>query len=158
MHESTIREIIDGVFGLGATLAKEEMVHKKQRERLELQQDHELELAKIRHEGEDATGQDTTEAVQASVGEQSVTATPAEIEAAIDDLIAEEKCATCKDLLRGLKERPTPEQIRGIMEYGTFKDRLSANADVEELKALINDTEVLQAVMHEDLMGARREA
>lgn len=117
-------------------------------DQMEAQKEHDVELARVRA---DAAQGDETEAIVEEVTEAPTEPTAAEVEAAIDDLIAQEMCAVCQDLLRGLKQRPTREQVIGVMEYGSFKKELDSEAGIDELKDLIAQTEVLHAVLEENL-------
>lgn len=148
MHDETKGAIVENTFGTLGAIVKDRLIHRNRMDRLEAEKEHDMEIARIRQ------GLTTDEeAVQETVDEVSTATepTPAEIEAAIDELIAEEMCAVCQELLRGLKQRTPQEQVRGIFEYGRFKDSLDQDAGVDELKALIAQTEVLHAVLEENL-------
>lgn len=163
MHRETMRELIESGTGVLGSLLKEMLVHRNQVEILETRKEHDKELAQIRQQAQNPS-RDTSSSSTDSDGGGSVSsaplsesgrlqATPGEIEAALDELIDEEMCAVCKDLLVGLKERPTRQQVRGIMEYGTFKQNLDDGAGVEELKAQLRQTDVLQSVFQETFTG-----
>lgn len=168
IHEDTKREIIEGGTGLASSLLKEIMVHRNQVEVLEKEKEKEVEVAKARAKHQSgrpqqqqpeenspapATTHDTLERVDGQMQ-----ATPNEIEDALDDLIDEEMCSVCRDLLVALKDRPTHEQVRGIMEYGTFKQNLDDGAGVDQLKSLIRETDVLQSVFQEKYTGMGNQA
>lgn len=168
MHEQTKRDLLESGTGAVASLLKEMMVHRNQIEVLEKQKEKEMELAKARAEareandggnGSDTSLPDAATASNAGASQDSqVSATPGEIEAALDELIDEEMCSVCRDLLVELKERPPREQVRGIMEYGTFKSNLDDGAGVEELKETIKQTDVLHSVFQEKYTGTGADA
>lgn len=148
MHKDTISDLIEhGTSAVGSVL-KEQLVHRKEMDRMEAQKDKEIEIAKIRNQ---SRNDDTTEEVVEAVNNPDETPTETEMEAAIDELIDNEMCAVCQDLLRGLKERSPKEQVIGLTEYGEFKRSLSDEAGVDELKAEINQTTVLKKVLEENL-------
>lgn len=88
-----------------------------------------------------------------SKGRESQGATETEIDSEIDELIEEDWCSLCQNLLEQLKSRPPREQVRGVAEYGEFKRQLSDDADVEELREVLRETDVLQSVFEENLNG-----
>lgn len=148
MHDETKATLVENTFGALGAVVKERLIHRNRMDRLEAEKEHDLEIARIRQ------GLSADEEAQQETIDEVTTApdpTPAEIEAAIDELIAEEMCAVCQELLRGLKARSPREQVRGVMEYGTFKKELDSDAGIDELKALIAETEVLHAVLEENL-------
>lgn len=160
--------MIESGTGVVGSLLKELLVHRNRVEVLEQQKQKELELAQARSQIENGgtnphlSADNPTELPSSSegvgAGAEPVEATPAEVESAIDELIDEEMCSTCVELLEGLKERPPREQVRGIMEYGTFKHNLDGGAGVEEMKSVIEETDVLQSVFRERFTGPAPEA
>lgn len=164
MHQDTKRELIEQGTGVVGSLLKEMLVHRNEIEVLREQKEKEVELAKARSEASQDTGDERTDSHQPAQGQVPsepqgdspgvVQATPGQIEDALDELIEEEMCSICRELLIALKERPTSEQVRGIMEYGTFKKELGDGAGVEELKALLKETDVLQSIFQEKFNGA----
>lgn len=167
MHEETIRDLIENGTGVVGSLLKEMMVHRNRIDVLEQQKEKELELARTRNQVEQQVNggggqpqtqpQPQTGGGQVSAADGAMHATPAEVEAALDELIDEEMCATCKELLEALKERPARQQVRGIMEYGTFKHNLDGGAGVEEMKEVLRETDVLQDVFRERFTAAGQE-
>lgn len=151
MQPETVSSLIEhGASAIGALL-KEELVHRHRMEGQAKQKEKEIELAKIQQEvAQERSAQPEPEPVEAP----DPGATPAEVSHALDQLIAEEMCSTCQQLLRGLKDRPVDQQVRGIMEYGQFKRELSDEAGVDELRALIQRTTVLKSVLEENLRPA----
>jgi hypothetical protein len=159
MHEETKREVIQEGSNLLGSILKELLVHRNRVNVLEQQKEKELELAEARdraaarHDepspGDQRHHQEPVETGVASPEQRVHAATPSEIEAALDELIEEEMCEVCRELLVALKERPARQQVRGVMEYGTFKSDLSEGAGVEELKATIRQTDVLHDVFQE---------
>lgn len=159
MHDETKRQLIESGTKAAGTLLNELLVHRNQIEVLEAEKEKELELAKTRaqhtggHEADSAHADQQATRVPASngVGQPAdpVEATPAEIEQALDELIEEEMCSVCRELLIALKDRPTRDQVRGIMEYGTFKHNLDDGAGVDQLKELIRETDVLHEIFQE---------
>lgn len=164
MHESTKRELIEQGTGVVGSLLKEMLVHKNQVEVMREQKEKEIEVARARAKAQENAGNGGVsghdhhpEPSQQNHDDQTqgvTQATPAEIEAALDELIDEEMCSVCQQLLVALKDKPTEEQIHGIMEYGTFKKELGDGANVEELKALLRETDVLQSIFQEKFNGA----
>lgn len=148
IHDQTKASIIESTANTVGAFLKEVFVHRKNMEQMEAQKEHDVELARIRA---NAAREDDTEEIVEEVTEAAAEPTAAEIEAAIDDLIDQEMCAVCQDLLRGLKQRPPREQLQGVFEYGQFKDSLSQDAGIDELKDFIAQTEVLHAVLEENL-------
>lgn len=163
MDENTKRELIQNGSGLVGKLLKEMMEHRNRINVLEEKKDAELELARTKMEHEEVGAGSTVDAATDTAETQrrpedgdvegQVGATPAEIEEALDELIEEEMCDVCQELLIALKERPPKEQVRGVMEYGTFKRNLSDRAGVEELKETIRETEVLHDIFRQNFAG-----
>lgn len=152
MHRETVRELIEASATAGGTLLKEVFVHRKEMEQLEAQHETQVELARLRNqeqESDDGTETDNPEQERPGSPQPDV----AGIEAEIDELMAEEMCAVCRELLRSLKDRPPRQQIRGVKEYGEFKQELSDNADAEDLRALLRETVVLHSIFEENLNG-----
>lgn len=164
MNDSTKQELIESLTGGAGALLKELLVHRNRVDMMEQKKDAEIELAQARAQARSGGGSEVTglsrepqmmpadEGIEA--GDPQMTATPSEVEEALDELIAEEMCSVCKEVLQGLKERPTHEQVRGIMEYGTFKENLDSGAGVEEMKEVLRETTVLQSVFREKFTGA----
>lgn len=160
--------MIEGGTSLASTLLKELLVHRNQINVLEAEKEKEVEVAKARAKhGQQPQPSESPSPPSNASGSQSgqmrrvdeqVDATPAEIENALDQLIDEEMCAVCRELLVELKERPTEQQVRGIMEYGTFKHNLDDGAGVEELKSVIRETDVLHSIFQEKYTGAGGQA
>lgn len=163
MHEDTVRDLIDNGSTMLGSLLKEMLVHRNEIEILEAEKEKEVEVAQARERATESadgeaggTGTNREPQVRPQEGVSTggqMTATPAEIEQAIDELMAEEMCQICRELLAALKERPTRQQIRGVMEYGTFKHNLSDGADVEELKQVIRETDVLHDIFQQKYTG-----
>lgn len=150
MHDETMRELIEGGTAIAGSLAKEMLVHRSEMSRMEAQKERDLELARIRQEAAHEHEPEPSPP-EPAMGVSGMT--PSETEAAIDELIAEEQCSVCKQLLEHLKERGPHQQIRGVMEYGQFKKELSEGAGVEELKSLLRETVVLHSIFEEDIRG-----
>lgn len=148
MHRETISSLIESGSGAVGAFLKEVLVHRKEMDRLEHQKEKEIELAKVRSQA--AADDDTQETVEAVTQTQG-TPPAAEIEAAIDELMADETCSVCRELLEGLKDRPPREQVIGVAEYGTFKRELSGDADVADLRDYLEHTQVLLPVLEEHL-------
>lgn len=144
MHRETISSLIDSGAGAVGAFLKEAFVHQKEMERMEAEKDKQIELARIRNQNGNP---ERREEVVESVTEHEGEPTAAEMQEAIDELIEAEDCSVCQQLLVGLKELPVRDQVIGVMEYGTFKNRLDQEADVDELKAEIEKTEVLERVL-----------
>lgn len=163
MHQDTKRDLIENGAGAIASLLKDVLVHQSKMDAQTELKEKELELARLRANADSpdnaatgdtqATPSSEVQVTEGVAANEPVTATPAEIDAAIDELIAEEMCAVCQDLLHGLKDRPVAEQVRGIKEYGSFKRELADDADVEQLKAVIQETDVLHAIFQEKFTG-----
>lgn len=152
MHESTIREIVDSGATAAGALAKEVLVHRKEMDRIEAEKKAQIELVEARKRAQDDT-EDTDDDETRLERPGTPQPTADEIEAEIEELMAEEMCAICRELLRALKDRPPAEQIRGVKEYGEFKNRLSSDADAEELRAVLRETVVLHSIFEENLNG-----
>lgn len=148
MHQDTMRELIESGSSALGSLAKEMLVHRNRVDAIETRKDKEIELARVKNETEN----DEPEFDLEGGDDLGVSGLPeAEIEAAIDELIEEETCSSCQQLLRGLKERGPRQQARGLVEYGEFKRSLSDGADAEELKETLRETVVLHSVFEEDI-------
>lgn len=150
VHEDTLRDIVDGGATIVGSLVKDMLIRRQERGAMEARMDKEIELAETRarlNRQEARRGQSEAESPPVHPDHDL---TAAEV---IDELIERETCSTCISLLEGLKERPPREQLLGLEEYGEFKGKLSDGADVEELKELLRETEVLQDIFHEDIRG-----
>lgn len=164
MHQDTKRELIENGTGIVGSLLKEMLVHHNQIEVMREQKEKEIELAQAQAEAEQRAkaNAETSDISLSDDGPDEPTrsssgvmqATPGQVEEALDELIDEEMCSVCKELLVALKERPVQEQVRGIMEYGTFKKELGDGANVEQLKSLLRETTVLQDIFQEKFNGA----
>lgn len=151
VHEDTIRDIIDACASIAGSLGKEMVVHRNRMEATEARLDKEIELARAQQRAVDHRH---TPEPSPPAGPGVSGLTQQDSQAAIDELIAEEQCSVCRDLLEALKDRPLREQLRGVKEYGEFKSSLSEGADVAELKAVLRKTTVLKSIFEEDLRGA----
>lgn len=168
MQDETKRDLVKSGSGLVGALLEELIVHRQRIDVLEQRKEAELEVARVRSSQSDDTEDDAGEsAVSADAASPSaettstddrLAATPAEIEEALDELIEDEMCDVCRELLVALKERPAKEQVRGVMEYGTFKQNLSDGAGVDELKATIRETTILHDIFQEKYTGPGAEA
>lgn len=168
MHEETTRELIENGSSLVGTLLKEMLIHRNKVQVMEQRKENELELAKARAEhgqqrqeaqmrpSEPDEPAPPTDGVQAP--HEPVSATPAEIEEALDELIEDEMCDVCRELLIALKERPAKQQVKGVMEYGTFKQNLDDGAGVEQLKETIRETTILHDIFQQKYTGQGAQA
>lgn len=150
MREETLGEVINGIASIGGSLLKDTIINRQRRDARIQQMDKEIELAQAREQAR----QTQPQAVAPQPGPDSDMPGPNESAAdAIDGLMAEEQCSTCRQLLSALKDRPVEDQLRGIMEYGEFKRELSNGADVDQLKEVLRQTTVLKSVFEEDIRG-----
>lgn len=168
MDDSTKREFVEQGASVAGALIKQMVTHRNQVEVMERKKDKEIELAEVKQKhqpeptGDDGqqsqpTPQNHQEAAQ-DVQESIESATPKEIESAIDKLIDEEMCSVCRDLLIELKKRTAEKQVRGLMEYGEFKGNLSSGADADELKQTLRETDVLYAIFQEKYTAQEKQA
>lgn len=165
MHDETMRELIDGFFSVCGSLAKEELIRRKEQEHIEQRQEHELELARIRnnvreHQPEPDTqssnphdtGGVTAEAPEPEpdfgldlAQEPSVESIEdaVEVGASVDeqlDLAADATtCGFCLDIIDTLK-RADAETARvgleDLVRYERLKERLvSEGADQERMES-----------------------
>lgn len=154
MHDETKSTLIENGASIVGSLVKDRVVHRRNLEKMEMQKEKELELARLRNEKAPDPGENITPDRGERESRTIQNASPQEVSAAIDELIHDEECAVCRELLEALKGRPPREQVRGIMEFGTFKRELAGDGDVDQLRASLQETDVLRVVMQEDVMGA----
>ena len=67
---------------------------------------------------------------------------------ALDQLREEETCEMCQNLLDALATRPTDEQVRGVKEYGRFKQALESDSGNAE--EVLMETDVLNSVIQDE--------
>lgn len=155
VHEETRKELVKNAIGLCRDLGKDLANYVATSRRLE--REHELEKqiveAQQRAATQPATDAGHTREAAAAAATTTPSPTPADIEAEIDDMMNEEECTLCVDLLRELKKRPTREQVRGLKEYGEFMGELREGSDPEQLRAALRETDVLQPIFEDKLMA-----
>lgn len=107
--------------------------------RAELQAEKEIAVAEAQAEMQNSL---TTQPQQQTQQPQKQTSSdPAASEFRIDELLAEETCSICREVLQSLRDEPPGRREKGLAEYGRMKE--IAKNDPDRLSSYIDGTEVL---------------
>lgn len=138
-------KLMPAVTPLAKVVAEEKMNERAMRRR----KDAEIELIEAKNEHgtdpfESMAATAATESPEAEAVEQQ---SQSEFNQSIDDLIADEDCELCAQLLEGVKEIEPRKRPQALAEYGRFKQSTADTDDVEAIRAEIEEMTVLREVM-----------
>lgn len=141
-------KIMPAVTPLAKVVAQEKMEERAMNRR----KDAEIELIEAKREAGAGSSDPfgsfgataATESPEADVVKQQ---SDDEFNESVDELITDEDCELCSQLLEGIKDIEPRKRPIALAEYGRFKQSTSETDDVDEIRAEIEEMTVLREVM-----------